>query len=236
MNPFPELKTTLVELGGGVWAIDQEMVRSFIIVGDDSAVLMDAGASDCDMEALVREVTELPFEVVMTHTDGDHTASLGRFAACRLHESEFDRLREQGIDIECLPIADGDVIDLGGRRLEAVHIPGHTPGSMAYIDSRERILFSGDSVSHAAVFMFGGGREPERYIESLEKLKGMADRFDTVYPCHGELPVSPDAIDGLIACVKGTLAGNIEPMTPGPDLPPGAEAKMYMSGDCSIFF
>lgn len=42
-------------------------------------------------------------------------------------------------------VADGDVIDLGDRRLEVLHIPGHTPGSIALWEPATGLLFSGDT-------------------------------------------------------------------------------------------
>jgi glyoxylase-like metal-dependent hydrolase (beta-lactamase superfamily II) len=43
-------------------------------------------------------------------------------------------------------VADGDTIDLGGRRLEVLHVPGHTPGSIALWEPDAGVLFSGDTV------------------------------------------------------------------------------------------
>jgi glyoxylase-like metal-dependent hydrolase (beta-lactamase superfamily II) len=42
-------------------------------------------------------------------------------------------------------VADGDVIDLGDRRLEVVHVPGHTLGSIALWEADSGLLFSGDT-------------------------------------------------------------------------------------------
>jgi glyoxylase-like metal-dependent hydrolase (beta-lactamase superfamily II) len=43
-------------------------------------------------------------------------------------------------------VTDGDVIDLGDRRLEVLHVPGHTPGSIALWEPDAQLLFSGDTV------------------------------------------------------------------------------------------
>ena len=43
-------------------------------------------------------------------------------------------------------VADGDVVDLGDRRLEVLHVPGHTPGSIALWEAESGLLFSGDTV------------------------------------------------------------------------------------------
>jgi glyoxylase-like metal-dependent hydrolase (beta-lactamase superfamily II) len=53
-------------------------------------------------------------------------------------------------------LADGDLIDLGGIRLEVVHCPGHTPGHVAYYWRQERVLFTGDAVQ-------GYGARPGSY-------------------------------------------------------------------------
>ncbi|WP_439816365.1 MBL fold metallo-hydrolase [Zavarzinia sp. CC-PAN008] len=41
---------------------------------------------------------------------------------------------------------EGDVIDLGGRRLTVLHLPGHSPGSIGLFDEHEGVLFSGDAI------------------------------------------------------------------------------------------
>ena len=42
---------------------------------------------------------------------------------------------------EIPPIQPGQVFDLGGKRLGSFPIPGHTPGSMAFLDRQERLMF-----------------------------------------------------------------------------------------------
>jgi glyoxylase-like metal-dependent hydrolase (beta-lactamase superfamily II) len=42
-------------------------------------------------------------------------------------------------------LAEGDVIDLGDRSLEVLHVPGHTEGSIALWDPADGTLFSGDA-------------------------------------------------------------------------------------------
>jgi glyoxylase-like metal-dependent hydrolase (beta-lactamase superfamily II) len=54
------------------------------------------------------------------------------------------------------PLADGQVIDLGNRRVIAYHCPGHTPGCMTFLDEPTRILFVGDAQN--CNLLLGGGR------------------------------------------------------------------------------
>ena len=44
------------------------------------------------------------------------------------------------------PVTDGDVIDLGDRRFEVLHVPGHSPGSIALWEAERGLLFSGDTL------------------------------------------------------------------------------------------
>lgn len=43
-------------------------------------------------------------------------------------------------------LTDGDRIDLGGRTLTVLHLPGHTPGCLALLEERTGTLYSGDIV------------------------------------------------------------------------------------------
>ena len=45
-----------------------------------------------------------------------------------------------------IPLEEGHIFDLGGgRKVEVIHTPGHTPGEVVLIDDASRILFSGDA-------------------------------------------------------------------------------------------
>ncbi len=58
--------------------------------------------------------------------------------------------RAERYEIEPAPatrlIAEGDVIDLGDRHFEVLHLPGHSPGSIGLWEKRTGIFFSGDSI------------------------------------------------------------------------------------------
>src|SRR5215831_3017273 len=48
---------------------------------------------------------------------------------------------------EVKPLADGQVFDLGGRKVTVYHIPGHTAGSCVFLDDQSRIVFAGDAAN-----------------------------------------------------------------------------------------
>ena len=70
-------------------------------------------------------------------------------------------------------VADGDVIDLGDRRLEVLHVPGHSPGSIALWEPATRILFSGDAVYDGPLLADLPGSNVADYAGSLRRLASL---------------------------------------------------------------
>ena len=236
MEPM-ELQTTLQAVGDGVYSIDQGMVRCFLIVGEQKALLLDTGAGACDLTAMIRGVTQLPLTVVQTHGDGDHTANSDLFQEICAHPAEFEIIRRFRPELKAKlrPVAEGDRFDLGGRILHVIEAPGHTPGSICLLDRDCRILFSGDTVSFGPVFLFGAHRDIHTYRETLCRLMEMGG-FDTVYPCHNTCPVSPDIIPELISAVDGALDGSIAGVPGDMPMPDGAAPLCYSAGRCGILY
>jgi glyoxylase-like metal-dependent hydrolase (beta-lactamase superfamily II) len=97
-------------------------------------------------------------------------------------------------------LRDGDVIDLGDRQLTALHLPGHSPGSIGLLDEARRALFSGDVVYDLS----GGdellddirGADPDAYAASLRRLASLP--IDITYPGHGD-PLDAEGLAFVIA-------------------------------------
>lgn len=232
-----QLTTSLLDLGSGIWAIDQVMVRSFLILGQEQALLLDTGAGSCDIMALIRSVTELPVTVVHSHGDGDHTENDSQFQDIYVHPDEVPvilRFRPQ-LTTNLLPVTEGHRFDLGGRVLEVVEAPGHTPGSICLLDRKNRILFSGDSLGYGPVFLFGDHRDIRRYRASLDKLDALTD-YDTIYPCHNSCPVSRVVIQELKVAVDGALDGSIIPTENDMPMPDGLKPKVFSCGSSGILY
>lgn len=230
--------TTIHALSPGVWAIDQIMVRCFLIVGTERALLLDTGAAPCDLPDLISTVTALPVTVVHTHGDGDHTENDDQFPQIYAHPNENPiilRFRPQ-LTSTLLPVREGHRFELGGRTLEVIDAPGHTPGSICLLDRANGILFSGDSLGYGPVFLFGDHRDIHTYRKTLDKLDALTG-YDTIYPCHNTCPVTRAVIGELKAAVDGTLDGTISP-EPNLDMPmpDGLKPQVYSSGSCGILY
>ena len=85
-----------------------------------------------------------------------------------------------------LPLENHQIIDLGGRKLEVIKVPGHTVGHVTFLDYETGILFSGDAVSTTLWLYYDNGITLDMYCGYLEELKK--------YPIKGFLPTHIDKI------------------------------------------
>lgn len=115
-----------------------------------------------------------------------------------------------------LPLAEGDRFDLGGGRiLEVLHVPGHTLGSVAFLDIGARVAFIGDCLGTGLIHE--GSLTVEEYIASLERFKAQSHRFDRMVWGHNNLErLAPAQIDTVIEVCREVLAGtdDADPVPP----------------------
>ena len=198
------------ELFPSTWAETDLGVRIFLLAGTERALLIDTGITGLDMRSLISPHTDLPVRLLNTHADRDHIAGNAQFPELYMHPSEaaYYRNAQHGTG-RILPVFDGDTIELGGRTLEIIHLPGHTPGSVTVFDRNNRCLIGGDSIQEDGnIYMFGQHRDMDAYIAGLERLSECGG-FDWIYPSHAKEKVSCDVIPQLIEGAKRILAGQI---------------------------
>jgi hydroxyacylglutathione hydrolase len=83
-------------------------------------------------------------------------------------------------------LTEGEVVELGRLRFEVLHVPGHTPGHIVFVERGERIAFVGDTVFNGAVGRtdFPGGDHAQLITGITQKLLPIGD--DMVFVCgHG---------------------------------------------------
>jgi glyoxylase-like metal-dependent hydrolase (beta-lactamase superfamily II) len=67
-------------------------------------------------------------------------------------------------------VADGDIVDLGDRSFEVLHLPGHSPGSIGLFERSTRTLFSGDAVYDGPLLFDLPGSSILDYAHTLRRL------------------------------------------------------------------
>ena len=218
------------------WSFEEDGVRSFLFEGTDRAMLVDTGFGTLPLGEMAAELTALPVFLVNTHTDRDHTGRNREFSPVCMHPAEMDRYQNglpEGCNPEDMrPLWEGEVIDLGHWRFEVILTPGHTPGSIMLLEREKRMLISGDTIQDGTIFMFGPGRNMPAFQSSLKRIMAMADAIDTVWPSHGNCPLTPDIIPNILRGSQDLLDGKL----PGQEPPRPMPCKKYACDAVSFLF
>ena len=188
----------IFKINESTWRIEDNGVRFFLLCGEEKAALVDTGMNAPDARVIAEGLTNLPLILINTHADPDHISGNGSFDEFYMSVAEEENYREHGGKGKLLPVKEGDVIELGKRPLRIIDIPGHTPGSIAILDEKNRVLISGDTVQDGNIFMFGKFRNLDVYIESLKHLGEFSGQYDEIYPMHGTFPVGEELIGKLL--------------------------------------
>lgn len=197
----------IIKINDTTWRFENEFVRFFLLEGTEKALLVDTGMTCPDAREAAEQLTDKPIMLLNTHVDGDHISGNAKFDTVYMAEGEIESYRGQNGAGEIAVVKGGDVISLGERDILIIDNPGHTPGSIALLDQKNRVLYSGDAVQDGDIFMFGPGRNLPLYIESLANLQKYEDQFDEIYPSHGTIPVQKDLTGKLLVCAKEIQEG-----------------------------
>jgi glyoxylase-like metal-dependent hydrolase (beta-lactamase superfamily II) len=71
---------------------------------------------------------------------------------------------------------EGDVVDIGDRAFEVLHLPGHSPDSIGLLDAERGVLFSGDAVYDGPLLDGGADGDVEKYVATMERLRALPVR------------------------------------------------------------
>ena len=144
----------------------------YLIFGHDRAMLEDTGAGKPDTARAVSAVIadwckrnkreSLPLIVTHSHSHGDHVAGDAQFPD-RVPLTQAGTAQYFGM--KQWP-EDAGTIDLGGRVLDVIAIPGHDALSLAYYDRQTGILLTGDSLYPGRLYV----RDFRQFVLSTQRL------------------------------------------------------------------
>ena len=227
------------KLEHNIWSISEEFTRMFLVIGQERALLIDAGFGYNDIYAAAKSLTDLPVDVALTHGHFDHAGGL-RFCE-RAYMNRADapciEARQGAAALEkLLPLEDGHVFDLGGRKIETIALPGHSKGSVVFLERETGILFGGDSVLCGPYFLLMGDESVRGVKEGLETLLNKKYGIRVFYPAHRLLfPMNPSDIENIITMLQQVLDGKLKgcptwiaPIDPSP-------YKTYRYGIYSVY-
>jgi glyoxylase-like metal-dependent hydrolase (beta-lactamase superfamily II) len=175
-------------LDGGTWDVDNNV---WVVGDDEECVVIDAPHDAAAIAALVggRRVKA----ILLTHAHDDHIGALAALqelvhAPAHLHPADLV-LWEQvyGAARPAVEVSDGDVVEVAGVEIRAIHTPGHSPGAVCYHVPALEALFSGDTL-----FNGGPGATGRSYsdfptiIESIRSKLLTLPPATTVHTGHGD--------------------------------------------------
>lgn len=145
------------KMAEGVWQILSDGDHSYLVEGDDEAILIDSGMGCGNIRKYAEELCGKPvYRMLLTHNHGDHTVNNFLFDAVYMSEKSYEGRAVMFGDLADLVVPDdypvvflkdGDVINLKGRPLEVYNIEEHANGSLQFLDRKSRILFCGDELN-----------------------------------------------------------------------------------------
>src|SRR5215472_7542753 len=200
-----------------------EEVISYLILGTQKAMLFDTGMGISDIKKIVGELTQLPIIVLNSHTHNDHVSGNWEFDTIYSMDTDFSRQNAKGSVTDAqqeitpgeicgsLPkgfdpatyrtspwkisryIRDGEKIDLGGRIIEVIATPGHTPDAITLFDRANGLLFTGDTYYPATIWLYRAETNLDAYAKSIQKLAALQPQVQTVLGAHN-IPVAPPTV------------------------------------------
>ena len=235
-----------------------EETIGYLIVGQKRALLFDTGMGISDIKKITAELTKVPILVLNSHTHDDHVGGNWEFDSVCGMDTDFTRKNAQGsredAQAEITPdqicgslpkgfdpktyatrpwkitayLHDGDRFDLGGRTLEVIATPGHTPDAISLIDRTNGLLFTGDTYYPAPIWLFRPETDLDAYAASIRRLAALAPQIKLVLGAHNLPLASPAVLAQLVVAFDAVRAGKVSPK---PDSP---GKVLYKVGDISF--
>ena len=216
-----------------------EEAISYLIVGRSRALLFDTGMGIGDLKAATAELTPKPIAVLNSHTHNDHVGDNWQFATIYGMDTPFSRSNERGsredaqAEIQpnelcgALPasfdrqsyrtrpwkvssrVHDGSRLDLGGRTLEIVATPGHTPDAISLLDRANGLLFTGDTFYPGTIWLYRPETDLAAYDNSVRRLAALAPQVHLVLGAHNVPVASPSVLGQLPTAFEAARSGKL---------------------------
>jgi len=213
-------------LDSGVFAISEprqfQEVISYLIVGQERALLFDTGLGVSPIRPVVSELTTLPVQVLNSHTHYDHAGGNAEFDRILAVNTAYTRANTRGFPHselagEVTPeswcrsapagldtatwhtrpwsptrfVPDGYRVDLGGRVIEVLQVPGHTPDAVALLDRAAGLLWTGDSFYQAPIWLYVPETDLDAYARSVDRMAALVPALKKLFGSHNIVAGSP---------------------------------------------
>jgi len=217
-----------------------EETISYLIVGTKQAVIFDTGMGISSISKVIQQLTTKPVVVLNSHTHNDHVGGNWEFPYVFAMDTDFTRKNARGsladAQAEIAPgqicgnlpagfnprtyatkpwkifhfVQDGFTVNLGGRKLEIIATPGHTPDAIALIDRANGLLFTGDTYYPAPIWLYRPETDMDAYVASVKRLAALTPQVKMVLGAHNIPVADPAVLPKLVDAIVAVRAGKGE--------------------------
>lgn len=184
----------------------------YLIEGDSAAILIDAGTQIPDLRKIVEDLVKKPVTLILSHGHGDHIGAMNQWDEVWLNAADETILRADAFSGKKHYLTDGQIFDLGGRTIEVVFTPGHTPGSTTFIDKDRHYGFSSDAFGSGNLLVF---TDLSTEIATCQRMARFISKYDIryFYPGHywGDNLETPQRVEDIAIICEGILNGQLRP-------------------------
>lgn len=233
-------------VANGVTAIYEpfqwQEVISYLIEGEDRALLFDTGNGIEDIKAVVDRLTDKPVTVINSHSHYDHVGGNHQFGRILSVSTDFSHEMEHGLPNAAVreelsqpalcksppsgaklethvikpysitgTLKDGDVIDLGGRTLEILQVPGHTSDAVALLERDTGYLWIGDTYYNGPIWLFAPQTDLEAYRATMKRLVALAPTLTKLFPAHNTPVENPSVLPRVQAAFEKVVTTDLAP-------------------------
>ena len=177
--------------------------NSYLIVGESKALLFDLALEENHLCTYAHKFANKDMNIALSHAHIDHIYNIENVTKIMMHPDDAPLLMKGTIfqpPLKKLPeftyLNDGDVIDLGNRKIDVIHIPGHTDGSILLFDRKTGILLSGDTVTRRLLYGMHSFIPTERFCDDLKRLEHL--KITKIFSAHDRCPLPKDHISYMI--------------------------------------
>lgn len=195
----------------------------YLIRGNKECLLIDTGCGLFPLKPIIEKfLNGKKLIVINTHSHFDHVGGNYEFDKVFIHKSEkggitapinLKYLKKEGSSIilnqfnklnwilppvkEIVPLSGGEMFDLGGIKVECIHSPGHSPGSISLFTDKSE-LFTAD-VAHYGTMFLPPKDNLSVFINTIKELIELSNDkgIQEIYPSHEDFNVSGELLTDL---------------------------------------
>jgi len=223
MTPAKDGIHSYEEIAAKTYRIDEKgIVNIYLLIGEKEALIIDSGVGVGDLLGTIRELTSLPLICALTHRHCDHAGGVNDFKTYYVHKADKPMIykilssnfacktllkanKVEGLELSKKPyhakaifMDDHQTFELGNRPVRIVHVPGHTTGSVVYLDPASGLMFTGDDVNPYLWLQLPGCKSISEWLPGAKTILEFAKDY-IPYCGHGDGKLFKDDIAKTVA-------------------------------------